>query len=231
MNLLETMADGLSSASSWLSQTVNNFLIDPPFWGIAALLALAVLVVMLLVFRNQARQPTPDKHAALPPPPPARATPDILLAYGRLGPTNDEDASYRLELCVSNLDDAPVQLFELALTSAASGETLLYEFVRLLPSARGDTFSTTLERPAGSRLGVGVYLYAPGQRLFRLEGTLVYREGEYRLEPLSQQLVVTDTLPSSQERTPQQSATSGPKRNRIPGRPATESDFGFPDDF
>ncbi len=251
MNLLETAAAWLNDASAWLSQTVNRVLLDPPVWGLAAVLVLIVLVVLLLVFRGRERQPAPEKHATLPPPPPAREAPEVLFGAGQIAPTSqgpasqqtdsqqtgsqqtgsqeDDQGMYLFELSVSNLDDVSVQLFELTLTSAASGETLLYPFAHLLAPATSGTFQTTLERPAGSRVMVAVYLYAPGQRLFRIEGTLVYRGGVYGLEPLDQSLVVVETLPSSEARPVPPSRN--PKRNRAQSRAAPTDDLDFPDEF
>lgn len=183
--------------------------LTPAQWLLAALALLFGVLLLALLLRRRA--------------PRESRVPQLLISRGEINQAENSSLQL-LSLKVSNLNDYPVQLLELALKTELMPHPLPIEAVELLPPHQAIELEAELPSDiVGDQGLIYAYLHLPGPKraVFRLQGHFSWEpwNKRYKVSPLKQTLRPARELSSSQydalrkrawlERNPH--LTSGPR--------------------
>lgn len=160
----------------------------PVQWLLAALALLFVVLLLALLLRRRASRES--------------RTPQLLISRGEISQPENSSLQ-RLSLKVSNLNDYPVQLLELALKTELMPHPLPIEAVELLPPHQAVELEAELPSDiVGDQGLIYAYLHLPGPKraVLRLQGHFGWEpwNKRYKVSPLRQTLRPVRDLSSGQ---------------------------------
>lgn len=183
------MGEALRTTLQTLQDALRGFSPPPTLWSWLAwgLLALAALLLVALLRRRQARK---------------SRGPQLFISRGEISQV-ENSALEQLSLKLSNLNDYPVQLLELAVKTERMPTPMSIDAVELLPPHQAIELEAELPHDiVGDHGVVFAYSYVPQQRgtLYRLQAAFVWEpwNKRYKISPLGQSVRPVRSLSSSQ---------------------------------
>ncbi len=184
---LERMLNAITATLESVRDAVLALSLTPLQWG---LVGFGVLMAALL-FALLLRRPRPDK------------TPQLLLARGDIAQAENSSLQL-LSLKISNLNEYPVQLLELALRTDLMPHPMTIEAIELLPPHQAVDLEAELPSDiVGDQGTVFAYLHTPRRQntIYRVQANFAWEpwKKRYKLSPLGQTVRPVRNLSSSQQ--------------------------------